>query len=181
MKYCNQCGASVSLFIPAGDNRERHVCLECDTIHYQNPRIITGTLPVFEDSVLLCKRAIEPRLGLWTLPAGFMENGESTEQGAIRETLEEANAQVSIDGLYCLFDLPQFNQVYTFYRAQLLDLDFYAGDESLQVCLFKESEIPWDQLAFSVVSQALELYFQDRKKHHYPVHSKTIKQHFSRK
>jgi ADP-ribose pyrophosphatase YjhB (NUDIX family) len=179
VKYCNQCGARVSLFIPVGDNKERHVCRECDTIHYENPRVITGTLPVFEDSVLLCRRAIEPRRGLWTLPAGFMENGESTEQGAIRETLEEANAQVSIDGLYCLFDLPQFNQVYTFYRAQLLDLKFYAGDESLEVALFKTDDIPWQQLAFSVVSEALKLYIEDRKNNHYPVRSRTIRHHNS--
>lgn len=179
MKYCNQCGARVSLFIPLGDNKERHVCQVCDTIHYENPRVITGTLPVFEDSVLLCKRAIEPRRGLWTLPAGFMENGESTEQGAIRETLEEANAQVSIDGLYCLFDLPQFNQVYTFYRAQLLDLKYYAGDESLEVALFKTDDIPWQQLAFSVVSETLKLYMEDRKNNHYPVRSRTIHHHHS--
>lgn len=179
MKYCNQCGAKVSLLIPTGDNRKRHVCLECDTIHYENPRVITGTLPVFEDSILLCKRAIEPRSGLWTLPAGFMENGESTEQGAIRETLEEANAQVSIDGLYCLFDLPQFNQVYTFYRAQLLDLNFYAGDESLEVALFKTDDIPWQQLAFSVVTETLKLYIEDRKNDHYPVRSRAIKYHNS--
>lgn len=127
--------------------------------------------------MLLCKRAIEPRSGLWTLPAGFMENGESTEQGAIRETLEEANARVSIDGLYCLFDLPQFNQVYTFYRARLLDAEFYAGEESLEVALFKADEIPWHQLAFSVVKEALIHYFEDRENNHYPVHNRVIDHH----
>ncbi len=174
MNFCSSCGASVTLQIPAGDNRERHVCGECDTIHYQNPRMITGTLPIYEDKVLLCKRAIEPRYGLWTLPAGFMENGERTEQGAIRESWEEAYANLSIDQLYTLFNLPHINQVYFFYKAQLLDTDFRSSSESLEVALFSEDEIPWDQLAFSVVTTTLKRYFSDRKQGSFGLHIEDI-------
>ena len=174
MNYCSQCGTKVTLRIPAGDNRQRHICDHCDTIHYQNPRIITGTLPTFENKVLLCKRAIAPRHGFWTLPAGFMENGESTEDGAVRETLEEANARVHISELYTLFDLPHINQVYFFYRAELCDLNFSAGTESLEVALFNEKDIPWTALAFPVVTRTLEHYFNDRQSQHYPLRRETL-------
>lgn len=174
MKFCSQCGKAVALHVPAGDNRERHVCTHCHTIHYQNPRIITGTLPVFENRVLLCKRAIEPRSGLWTLPAGFMENGETTEQGAERETWEEARANVTIHSLYTLFNLPQINQVYFFYRAALNDLDFSPGPESLEVELFYEHQIPWDALAFPVIARTLKHYFSDLKQGSYPIRSEDI-------
>ncbi|AFU97913.1 Nudix hydrolase [Simiduia agarivorans SA1 = DSM 21679] len=160
--------------IPEGDNRHRHVCNTCNTIHYQNPRIITGTLPIHEDKVLLCKRAIEPRYGLWTLPAGFMENGETTEQGASRETWEEARANIALSGLYTLFNLPQINQVYFFYRGHLTDLDFGPGPESLEVALFEEHQIPWEQLAFPVITRTLQHYFSDRKHDHYPVRTEDI-------
>lgn len=174
MKFCSQCGAGVILAIPEGDNRERFVCETCSTIHYQNPRIITGTLPVYEGQVLLCKRAIEPRHGLWTLPAGFMENGETTEEGAVRETWEEASATVANLSLYTLFNLPQIHQVYFFYRANLTALDFGPGPESLEVALFDENDIPWDNLAFPVIKRTLELYFTDRKTCSFPVRSEDI-------
>ncbi|BFM16620.1 NUDIX hydrolase [Maricurvus nonylphenolicus] len=161
MKFCSSCGSSISLKIPHGDDRERHVCGNCDTIHYQNPRIIAGTLPVFEDKVLLCKRAIEPRYGLWTLPAGFMENGESTEEGALRETWEEARARMTIDSLYTMFSLPQINQVYLLFRGTLTDMDFGPGPESLEVDLFKENDIPWDEIAFPVMKKTLRHYYSD--------------------
>lgn len=174
MKFCSHCGNSVVLRIPSGDDRERHVCDHCDTIHYQNPRIITGCLPIHEDKVLLCKRAIEPRHGFWTLPAGFMENGETTEQGALRESWEEAHARIAIEGLYTLFNLPQINQVYFFYRGQLTDTNFGPGTESLEVELFSEENIPWGELAFPVVKKTLEHYFVDRIHGEFPLRSEDI-------
>jgi ADP-ribose pyrophosphatase YjhB (NUDIX family) len=155
MKFCSACGSSVTQTIPAGDNRPRFVCPECDTIHYQNPKMVVGTLPVWEDKVLLCKRAIEPQYGKWTLPAGFMENHESTQEGALRETFEEAGARVEISHLFTLYNLPYISQVYLMFRARLLDLEFAAGPESLEVALFTEAEIPWDQLAFRTIEQTL--------------------------
>jgi len=139
------------------------VCPSCGTIHYQNPKIIAGCLPVYEDKVLLCKRAIEPRLGFWTLPAGFMENGESTEEGALRETWEEANCHVSIQKLYTLTSIVHVNQVQFIYLATLNEPTFSATEESLEVRLFSEDEIPWDQLAFQTIANALRFYFADRK------------------
>jgi ADP-ribose pyrophosphatase YjhB (NUDIX family) len=124
MKYCSQCGDPVSHIVPEGDNRPRYVCTSCKTIHYQNPKVVAGCLPFFEDKVLLCKRAIAPRKGYWTLPAGYLENGETTSQGALRETIEEANANVELLDLYTLFSLPHISQIYMFYRARLTDLDF---------------------------------------------------------
>ena len=162
MKFCMVCGSQLELKVPLGDNRERHVCITCGEIHYQNPKIVTGCIPVWEDKVLLCKRAIEPRYGLWTVPAGFMENGESTHVGAMRETLEEANARVEIDELYMTVNLPLINQVYMLFRAQLLDLDFSAGEESLDVRLFSEDEIPWEELAFPTVEMSLKRFFADQ-------------------
>lgn len=163
MKFCNQCGAAVMLRIPAGDTRSRFVCAACETIHYENPKIVAGCIPEWQDKVLLCRRAIEPRHGFWTLPAGFMENDETTIEAAARETLEEAQARVEISGLYALFNLPHINQVYVMFRAKLLDLNFGPGSESLEVALFDEHEIPWDELAFAVVRETLQLYYADRK------------------
>lgn len=172
MNYCATCGAPVVLRIPPDDSRERHVCTACGTIHYQNPRNIVGTLPVWQDGrVLLCRRAIEPRHGLWTLPAGFMENGETTQQGAARETLEEANARVHIHELYGLYNLAYINQVHLLFRATLLDLDFSPGTESLEVGLFAEEEIPWEHLAFRPVKFLLQHYFEDRRKGVFPLHT----------
>lgn len=179
MNFCSQCGNKVTLKVPDGDNRSRHVCIECDAIHYQNPKLITGCLPIYEDpahgdKVLLCKRSIEPRSGKWTLPGGFMENDETTEEAALRETQEEANANAEILHLYTMFSLPHISQVYLFYRARLLDLNFSAGEESLEVELFDEKDIPWDELAFAVVTQTLEHYFEDRKNDNFPFRSKEI-------
>ncbi len=169
MKYCSDCGESIVVKIPMGDNRERFVCSSCEVIHYQNPRVITGCLPVWEDQVLLCLRAIEPRKNYWTLPAGFLENRESVAVGAQRETWEEAQAKVSNLRMYTVFSLPHISQVYTFYLADLDDLDFAAGEESLDVRLFKQDEIPWDNLAFPVITQSLEHYFSDFANGDFPV------------
>ncbi len=174
MKYCSQCGAEVEIGIPAGDNRPRHVCVSCGEIHYQNPKIVVGCIPVWQDKVLLCRRAIEPRYGLWTLPAGFMENGETSQQGAARETREEACAEVAVEGLYTLFNLPHVNQIYLLFRSRLLNLEFAAGQESLEVALFEEDEIPWDEIAFPVIRETLRLYFNDREKGDFPMRGGTI-------
>ena len=174
MKYCNQCGDPVLIRVPDGDNRPRFVCDSCQTVHYQNPRIVAGCVPVWDDRVLLCRRAIEPRRGYWTLPAGFMENGETMQQAAERETLEEACARVRDLQLYTLFDLPHINQVYMFFRGELADLEFSAGEESLEVRLFHEHEIPWDKLAFPTVGKTLKQYFLDRQEQAFPVRIRDI-------
>lgn len=172
MKFCPECGAPVVLRLPADDNRERHVCTACATIHYQNPKMIVGAIPEWDDGrILLCRRAIEPRHGLWTLPAGFMENGETTPEAAARETLEEANAQVQVGDLYSMYNIPYINQVYLLFRARLLNLDFSPGVESLEVELFAEKDIPWDTLAFRAVSMTLKDYFADRKSGGYKFHT----------
>ena len=174
MKFCSHCGSAVSQLIPQGDNRLRHVCGQCQTIHYQNPRIVAGCLPVWGEQVLMCRRAIEPRRGYWTLPAGFMENGETLEQAAMRETEEEACARVRNLHLYTLFDLPHISQVYMLFRAELVDLQFAAGEESLDVQLFHESEIPWSELAFPTIGRTLEYFFADRKQQLYPVRNEPL-------
>ena len=163
MNFCSTCGAPVELRLPPDDNRLRHICTVCTTIHYQNPNLVIGSIPEWEDGrILLCRRAIEPRHGLWTLPAGFMENGETTTQAAIRETMEEANANIALGDLYTMINLPYINQVHLLFRAQLLDLDFSPGAESLEVDLFEEQTIPWDELAFRPVRLTLQHYFSDR-------------------
>ena len=169
MKYCSACGAEVSKRIPEGDDRPRYVCNDCDTIHYQNPRMIVGVVPTVADRVLLCRRAIEPRKGFWTVPAGFLENGETTWVGAERETWEEARARVANPQLYRLFDLPHINQVYMFYRAELAGEDYSAGPESLEVKLFSEADIPWGEIAFPVVTHTLREFFDDYRSGDYPV------------
>jgi len=162
MEYCPDCGDKTQQSIPDGDNRLRAVCSSCDIIHYQNPKIIAGCIPVWEDKVLLCKRAISPRKGFWTLPAGFMELGETTEQAAVRETIEEAQAVVCVDELYTVFNLPHIGQVYMMYRSALLKPEFASGIESLETRLFSEDEIPWDELAFETMRLSLLYYFQDK-------------------
>lgn len=162
MNYCSDCGSTVQLTIPAGDNRNRYVCSACGVIHYQNPRIIAGCLPVWQDQVLLCRRAIEPRLGLWTLPAGFMELDETLDEAARRETREEACAEVELDKLYLVFALPHANQVHMHYLARLTEPRFAPGIESLETGLFSEADIPWDELAFETVRRTLRYYFADR-------------------
>jgi ADP-ribose pyrophosphatase YjhB (NUDIX family) len=181
-KYCSACGATVQYEIPQGDNRLRAVCSQCQSIHYQNPKVVIGTLPVWESDgdtgagpkVLLCKRAIEPRYGFWTLPAGFMENAESTAQGAMRETQEEAGANIELGPLFSIVDVPYVDQVHLFYRAKLINLEFAPGEESLEVQLFTEDQIPWDQLAFQTVATTLRRFFEDSKTGNFSVHSKTL-------
>jgi ADP-ribose pyrophosphatase YjhB (NUDIX family) len=164
VKFCSTCGATVTIRIPEGDNRERFVCDHCRTIHYQNPKIVAGCIPEWEGRILLCKRAIEPRYGLWTLPAGFMENGETTEQAAMRETWEEARARVEITSLYSLFSIPHINQVYMMFRGDLIDGVYQPGEESLECELFVERDIPWQNIAFPVIKETLKLYFRDKNR-----------------
>ena len=174
MKFCSECGQTVTARIPSGDTRSRFICDHCETIHYQNPRIVAGVLATHKRHVLLCRRAIEPRIGYWTLPAGYMANGETTEEAALRETWEEARASMQGQELYMLFNLPHINQVYMFFRGELADLDFSAGEESLEVKLFSEEEIPWTELAFPTVGKTLKQYFIDRQSNHFPVRIRDI-------
>ncbi|GMR06883.1 MAG: NUDIX hydrolase [Gammaproteobacteria bacterium] len=174
MNYCQNCGSAVNLSIPDGDNRVRYVCTHCGYIHYQNPKIVAGCLPVWENRVLLCKRAIEPRQGYWTLPAGFMENEETLEQAAARESIEEANASLENLRLYTVISLPHISQVYMMFLADLIDTEFHPGEESLETKLFAEEDIPWDTLAFKTIYFTLERFFEDRKKGVFPLHNSTI-------
>jgi ADP-ribose pyrophosphatase YjhB (NUDIX family) len=155
MNFCSHCGAGVSLRIPAGDSLPRHVCGDCGSIHYSNPKLVVGTITEYGDRILLCRRAIEPRHGFWTLPAGFMENGESTAEGAVRETLEEACARIEIGDLFTLISIPHIDQVHLMYRARLPEPEFAAGEESLEVALFGEHEFPWSALAFRTLEVTL--------------------------
>ena len=163
MNYCSQCGAKVSLRIPEGDNLPRHVCDSCGTIHYSNPNIVAGCIAVWDDKVLLARRGIQPRLGLWTIPAGFMENHETIAQAAARETREEACAEVINQELYAVHNIPHISQVYIIYRGDLGSEDFAPGEESLETGLFAEDEIPWDEMAFPVVVRTLKRFFDDRR------------------
>tara|TARA_B100000927_G_C16397949_1_gene442154 strand:+ start:177 stop:713 length:537 start_codon:yes stop_codon:yes gene_type:complete len=174
MKYCAECGSATENKIPEGDNRPRDCCTVCDLIHYTNPKIICGTIPVRGESVLLCKRAIEPRYGKWTLPGGFMENGETVSQGAFRETLEETNTEVEMEELYAIFNVPQINQVYMLYLAKVVADDYSSTSESLDVKFFTENEIPWDDLAFPFVPKVLKSFFSDLKQGDFPLSTHTI-------
>ena len=168
MKYCSHCGHSLKFTIPPGDDRARFVCGSCGVVHYQNPRVVVGCIPAYEDRVLLCRRAIEPRHGLWTLPAGYLENGETVAACAERETREEAGARIGELIPYLMFNICHIHQIYLMFRARLMDLDFEAGQESLEVKLFAEEEIPWDQIAFRVISATLRTYFCDRRGGSFP-------------
>ena len=172
--YCPACGQTTSVRIPPGDNRLRDCCDHCGAVHYVNPRPVVGTIPVWGDQVLLCKRAIEPCLGKWTLPAGFMEVGETTGDGAIRETLEEAGARVTLGPLYSMIDVPHVQQVHIFFRADLHDTEFAIGTESLEARLFYEREVPWDEFAFRTVFTTLQLYFADRARGQFGTHLRAI-------
>ena len=175
MKYCSSCGGSIALIIPQDDDRARHVCSLCETIHYVNPKLIVGCVPEHEGKILLCKRAIEPRYGYWTLPAGFMENGESTAEGAARETWEEAAARATNLALYRIFDVPEINQVYVFYRCGIEDGRFGIGPESLESKLVDPADIPWDALSFPSVYKVLKEYLEDRIRGEFPVRQSVIK------
>lgn len=169
MKYCSACGNTVRYRIPEQDDRLRYVCDSCGVIHYENPKVVVGTIPYWRDKVLLCRRAIEPQYGLWTLPAGYMENGESSLAGALRETYEEAGATL-IDGqLYRLFDIPFINQIYLFYLSEMPAAHHSPGAESLETRLFTEEEIPWSELAFPVIHDVLKEFFADRDEGVFPV------------
>ncbi|HUW51072.1 MAG TPA: NUDIX hydrolase [Sulfuricella sp.] len=171
MNYCSHCGAKVELKVAPGDRLPRYICDACGTVHYENPKMVVGAIPEWEGNILLCRRAIEPRHGLWTLPAGFMENHETTAQGAMRETSEEANARVEIIALYTLYNLPHISQVHLFYRSRLLDLDFMPGSESLEVALFSEENMPWKDLAFTSVRNTLRHFFKDRRSGDFGLHT----------
>ena len=174
MKFCSNCGSTVELGIPAGDTLPRHICASCGSIHYLNPKTVVGAIPEWEGRILLCRRAIEPRRGFWTLPAGFMENAETTAQAAVRETLEEACARIEIGDIFTLINVPHISQVHIVYRARLLDLDFRPGDESLETALFSEHEIPWDEIAFRTISLTLQRYFEDRRGGVFRFHAEDI-------
>jgi len=170
VKFCSRCGGRVDLRVPPGDDRPRHVCPGCGRIHYVNPKLVVGCVVGWEDRILLCRRSIEPRYGLWTVPAGYLEKGETVADGARREALEEARAKVEIIAPYTLLNLTFVNQVYLMFRASLTDGRFGTGHESLEVRLFEERDIPWDELAFSAVKKTLRLYFRDRAAGHFPFH-----------
>ena len=164
MKFCSECGSDqIKKEIPKGDNRLRSVCGNCGTIHYRNPKVITGCLPIWRDKVLLCRRAIEPRKGYWNVPAGFMELGESAEEGAAREVWEEAEARVEIESALTIFTFTKFSHVYIQFVGKLIDGKYGIGEESTEVQLFAEEEIPWSEMAFESSTFALKKYFEDRK------------------
>ena len=176
IKHCRNCGAAVVYRLPDdGDTRERAVCPACDTIHYENPLNVVGTVPHFGSKVLLCKRNIEPAWGKWTLPAGFMELGETTAEGAARETDEEAGAQFEMEDLFTVLSVPRVGQVHLFFRARLLSDQFAPGHETIEARLFAEGEIPWEEIAFRTVKETLARYFEDRRKGRFDVHTADIR------
>ena len=172
IKHCRNCGSAVVYRIPDdGDTRERAVCPQCETIHYQNPLNVVGTVPHLGSKVLLCKRNIEPRRGKWTLPAGFMELNETVAEGAARETVEEAGAQFEMEALFTVLNVARVGQVHLFYTARLLHGEFDPGYETMEARLFEESEIPWDEIAFRTVKETLLRYFDDRRAGKLAVHT----------
>lgn len=179
MNFCSACGKRVSQIIPEGDNRVRHVCNDCGTIHYSNPNNVCGAILTQGNKILLCKRAIEPRSGLWTLPAGFMENGETVTEAAARESMEEANAQSHNLKLFGVFSLPHISQVYLMFKGELTEGRHTPGSESLETALFAMDEIPWDQLAFPVIDYSLKLFVQQPE--FMGVHTATAVRHADRR
>ena len=176
IKHCRNCGAAVVYRLPDdGDTRERAVCPACDTIHYENPLNVVGTVPYLGDRVLLCKRNIEPGWGKWTLPAGFMELAETTAEGAARETDEEAGAQIEMEALFTVISVPRVGQVHLFFRARLLGDVFAPGHETIEARLFQEDEIPWDEIAFRTVKETLRHFFEDRRNGEFGVHTLDIR------
>jgi ADP-ribose pyrophosphatase YjhB (NUDIX family) len=174
MKFCCYCAAPVVSRVPPGDSLPRWICDECGEIHYQNPKMVLGTIPEHGGRLLLCRRAIEPRYGYWTLPAGFMENNETAAQGAARETLEEAGARVEMGEPFSMISVPRVNQVHVFYRARVLDLEFKPGEETLEVGLFEEAALPWKDIAFRTVGLTLKLWLSDRKAGAFTFHAEDI-------
>ena len=171
MKFCSACGQPVTLRTPDGDHVPRFVCNACGMVHYQNPKLVVGCVPEHEGRILLCKRAIEPRSGFWTIPAGFMENGETTQDGARRESLEEALADVEIGSLLAVVHVLHADQVHVMFRARLPEPRFGVGIESLEVKLYDEADVPWGEIAFRSVDFALRRYCDDRRagveRHHF--------------
>ncbi len=174
MKFCSNCAAPVARRVPPGDNMPRWVCDRCGVIHYQNPLLVVGAIPEHEGKLLLCRRAIEPRYGYWTLPAGFMENGETVAQAAERETLEEAGARIALGAAFSMISVPYVNQVHVFYLARLLDLDFAPGEETLETRLFAPEEIPWNDVAFRTVALTLRHWLADRAAGRFGFHAEDI-------
>ncbi|WP_066706708.1 NUDIX hydrolase [Curvibacter delicatus] len=175
IKHCRNCGVAVVYRIPDdGDTKERAICPACATIHYENPLNVVGTVPYWGDKILLCKRNIEPRFGKWTLPAGFLELGETTAQGAARETHEEAGAQIELEGLFTIINVARVGQVHMFYRARLLSDQFDPGFETIEAQLYAEDEIPWDEIAFRTVKETLEHFFADRRRGQFQIHDVDI-------
>ncbi|WDP90270.1 MAG: NUDIX hydrolase [Desulfobacter sp.] len=160
--YCSQCGGPMTQRIPEDDDHIRDVCSRCGHVHYENPKLVVGTIPVSGEKILMCRRNIEPRKGKWTLPAGYLENGESVQDGAVRETLEETRARVALLGPYRMFNILFVDQIYMMFRAELLSNDFGPTPESTEVRLFSEDEIPWDEIAFEVINRTLVDFFKDR-------------------
>jgi len=175
-RFCSQCGAAIVRRVPPGDNRERDICDQCGAIHYQNPRVVVGTVPVWQGRILLCRRAIEPRYNTWTLPAGFMELGETSAQGAARETLEESGVRIKMGALFTVIDVPQMEQVHLFYLAEVLGPELDPGPESLEARYYDDVDIPWDALSFRTVTTTLQHFIDDRRRgsfssHHYSLTS----------
>ena len=175
MKFCPNCAAVLTKRVPPGDSELRDVCDACGSIHYSNPKLVVGCVPEWDGRILLCRRAIEPRYGYWTLPAGFMENRETAGQGALREALEEAGAHVDLIAAFSMISVPYVNQVHLFYRARLLDLEFRPGAESLEVALFEEARLPWKDIAFRTVGLTLKHWFADRARGAFGFHSEDVK------
>ncbi len=174
IKHCRQCGSAVDYRIPSDDNRERAMCAGCGEIHYENPLNVVGTIPVWGEQVLLCRRNIEPRYGKWTLPAGFMELGESVANGALRETIEEAGARIELQGLFTMLNVIRVGQVHLFYRAAMLDTHLDPGPETIEARLFHEHEVPWDEIAFRTVRITLQHYFDCRRSGDFSFHCSDI-------
>ncbi len=175
IKHCKNCGTAVEYRLPDdGDSKNRAVCPACNTVHYENPLNVVGTVPYWGDQVLLCKRNIEPRKGKWTLPAGFMELEETTAEGAARETVEEAGAQFEMQSLFSVLSVPRVGQVHLFYRAKLTSAQFDPGFETMEAKLFSEADIPWEEIAFRTVKVTLERYFADKAKGSFGVHEEDI-------
>jgi len=175
VKFCSNCGSSdIEHKIPEGDNRLRHCCPHCDMVFYENPKIVTGCIAQWQNKILMCKRAIEPRVGTWTLPAGFMENHETIQEAAARETFEEATARTSNLELFAIYNLPHISQVYVIFKADVVDGKASSGIESLETEFMDEAEIPWPDLSFPIITETLNLYFEDRARGEFSMHTGEI-------
>lgn len=171
MKYCSDCGHPVERRVPSGDHLPRHVCPSCGAIHYQNPKVIVGCIPEWEDRILMCRRDIEPRRGLWTFPAGFLELGETSGEGAARETREEARAEVEVGEILVVINVPYVSQLYLIHRGRLKSPHAAPTVESSECVLMREDEIPWDEIAFPTIWHSLKFFFADRARGRYEIHT----------